>query len=113
MSAVSTEANSFIRRQLVAVPGPGVCNFSTASGVLIPIAPHTMTSTPAPSSKKLYQIAFVASLVFLGVALLVVHPRSRFGFSLTCLALVASIGSGLAFRKEKERAATEHTERKV
>jgi hypothetical protein len=63
-----------------------------------------MPPSPVLNMKVLYQAALAASLVFLFVALFVVHPYSRFGVALTLLAIVASIGSGIALKTEKDRA---------
>jgi hypothetical protein len=54
-------------------------------------------------TKSFYQAAFAASLVFLLVAVFVVHPYSRFGIALTLLAIIAAIGSGIAYKAEKDR----------
>jgi hypothetical protein len=59
-----------------------------------------MSSTPV-LTKSFYQAAFAASLIFLLVAVFVVHPYSRFGIVLTLVALVATIGSGVAYKAEK------------
>jgi hypothetical protein len=60
---------------------------------------------PAPPlyAKALYQTLFIASLVFLFVALFVVGATSRFGFLMSALALAASIANGRAFMREKDR----------
>ena len=62
-----------------------------------------MSSAPAAHAKGLYQTLFIASLVFLFVALFVVGPSSRIGFVLSALALAASIATGRTFLKEKAR----------
>jgi hypothetical protein len=50
-------------------------------------------------NKPLFFACFIASLVFLFVALFVVHPRGGFGSSLTILAVAATVGCGRAFFK--------------
>ena len=40
-------------------------------------------------------------IAFSIVAVFVVHPYSRFGIALTVLALIAAIGSGVAYKAEK------------
>jgi len=51
--------------------------------------------------KSLYLVCFIASLVFLFVALFIVHPKGGFGLALNALALVATVGSGRAYFKQK------------
>jgi hypothetical protein len=51
------------------------------------------------NTKAIYWICFSSSLVFLFVALLLVHPRGWFGLGLTVLAVSAVAGSGHAFFK--------------
>jgi len=62
-----------------------------------------MPSATLPYAEGLYQTLFIASLVFLFVALFVVGPASRIGFVMSAVALAASIATGRVFLREKAR----------